>query len=116
MTRKIAFGLALGSLLTALSACGYDPGTRAVTGGLLGAGTGAGCGGRDRRQARDGCADRRRRRCGRRCRHLATVLQRRDAGGTLMRRAMARCLVLIPVGLSLAGCGYNRGDQRCPAA
>jgi osmotically inducible lipoprotein OsmB len=42
MTRKIAFGLALGSLLTALTACGYDPGTRAVTGGLLGAGTGAG--------------------------------------------------------------------------
>ena len=42
MTRKIAFGLALGSLLTMLSACGCDPGTRAVTGGLLGAGTGAG--------------------------------------------------------------------------
>ena len=37
MTRKIAFGLALGSLLTMLSACGSDPGTRAVTGGLLGA-------------------------------------------------------------------------------
>ena len=42
MTRKIAFGLTLGSMLTALAACGYDPGTRAVTGGLLGAGTGAG--------------------------------------------------------------------------
>jgi osmotically inducible lipoprotein OsmB len=42
MTRKIAFGMALGSLLTMLSACGYDPGTRAVTGGLIGAGTGAG--------------------------------------------------------------------------
>ncbi len=42
MTRKIAFGLALGTMLTALAACGYDPGTRAVTGGLLGAGTGAG--------------------------------------------------------------------------
>jgi osmotically inducible lipoprotein OsmB len=42
MTRKFAFGLALGSLLTMLSACGSDPGTRAVTGGLLGAGTGAG--------------------------------------------------------------------------
>jgi len=42
MTRKIAFGLALGSLLTVLAACGRDPGTRAVTGGLLGAGTGAG--------------------------------------------------------------------------
>jgi osmotically inducible lipoprotein OsmB len=42
MTRKIAFGLALGSMLTALAACGYDPGTRAVTGGLMGAGAGAG--------------------------------------------------------------------------
>jgi len=42
MTRKIALGLALGSLLTVLSACGRDPGTRAVTGGLLGAGAGAG--------------------------------------------------------------------------
>jgi osmotically inducible lipoprotein OsmB len=42
MTRKIAIGLTLGSLLMALTACGYDPGTRAVTGGLLGAGTGAG--------------------------------------------------------------------------
>jgi hypothetical protein len=28
-----------------------------------------------------------------------------------MRRAMATCLVLVPVGLSLAGCGYNRGDR-----
>ena len=28
-----------------------------------------------------------------------------------MRRAMATCLVLIPVGLTLAGCGYNRGDR-----
>jgi len=28
--------------LLALSACGRDPGTRAVTGGLLGAGAGAG--------------------------------------------------------------------------
>jgi osmotically inducible lipoprotein OsmB len=42
MTRKIMCGLALGSMLTALAACGYDPGTRAVTGGLLGAGAGAG--------------------------------------------------------------------------
>ena len=42
MTRKIAFGLALGSMLTALAGSGYDPGTRAVTGGLLGAGAGAG--------------------------------------------------------------------------
>jgi hypothetical protein len=42
MTRKIAFGLALGGLLSMLTACGESPGTRAVTGGLLGAGTGAG--------------------------------------------------------------------------
>jgi osmotically inducible lipoprotein OsmB len=42
MTRKIAFGLAVGSLLTLLAGCGEDPGTRAVTGGLLGAGAGAG--------------------------------------------------------------------------
>jgi osmotically inducible lipoprotein OsmB len=42
MTRKIAMGLILGSLLTALSACGGSPGTRAVTGGLIGAGAGAG--------------------------------------------------------------------------
>src|SRR5262245_3411391 len=42
MIRKIAFGLALGGMLTTLAACGYDPGTRAVTGGLLGAGAGAG--------------------------------------------------------------------------
>jgi len=41
MTRKIAMGLVL-SLLTLLSACGGDPGTRAVTGGLMGAGAGAG--------------------------------------------------------------------------
>lgn len=42
MTRKIALGMALCSVLTLLSACGSDPGTRAVTGGLLGAGAGAG--------------------------------------------------------------------------
>ena len=42
MTRKIALGLALGGLLSMLTACGEDPGTRAVTGGLLGAGAGAG--------------------------------------------------------------------------
>ena len=41
MTRKIAFGMAL-SMLLSLCACGYSPGTRAVTGGLLGAGAGAG--------------------------------------------------------------------------
>ena len=28
-----------------------------------------------------------------------------------MRRAIATCLVLAPVGLSLAGCGYNPGDR-----
>jgi osmotically inducible lipoprotein OsmB len=28
-----------------------------------------------------------------------------------MRHAMATCLVLISVGLTLAGCGYNRGDR-----
>ncbi len=42
MTRKMAFGLALGSMLMVLAGCGYDPGTRAVTGGLIGAGAGAG--------------------------------------------------------------------------
>jgi hypothetical protein len=42
MTRKIALGMALGSLLSLLAGCGNDPGTRAVTGGLLGAGAGAG--------------------------------------------------------------------------
>jgi hypothetical protein len=41
MTRKIAFGMALATLL-GLGACGYSPGERAVTGGLLGAGAGAG--------------------------------------------------------------------------
>ena len=28
-----------------------------------------------------------------------------------MRRAIATCLVLVSVGLSLAGCGYDRGDR-----
>lgn len=42
MTRKFALGLTLAGMLMALSACGYDPGTRAVTGGLMGAGAGAG--------------------------------------------------------------------------
>jgi osmotically inducible lipoprotein OsmB len=37
--RKIALGLALGGVL-ALAGCGYSSGTRAVTGGLLGAGAG----------------------------------------------------------------------------
>ncbi|HEX4173361.1 MAG TPA: hypothetical protein VHY82_12895 [Acetobacteraceae bacterium] len=42
MTRKIALGLAFSTMLLGLSACGESPGTRAVTGGLLGAGAGAG--------------------------------------------------------------------------
>lgn len=42
MTRKAAVGFLLGGILAALAGCGYDPGTRAVTGGLLGAGAGAG--------------------------------------------------------------------------
>ncbi len=32
------------SALLGLAACGHDPGTRAVTGGLIGAGAGAGIG------------------------------------------------------------------------
>jgi hypothetical protein len=28
-----------------------------------------------------------------------------------MRRTAATCLVLVPIGLALAGCGYNRGDR-----
>jgi osmotically inducible lipoprotein OsmB len=42
MARKIVLGMALSGMLVALAACGYSPGTRAVTGGLLGAGAGAG--------------------------------------------------------------------------
>jgi hypothetical protein len=42
MTRKIALGFALSGLLAMLTACGETPGTRAVTGGLIGAGAGAG--------------------------------------------------------------------------
>jgi hypothetical protein len=45
MGRKLlAYALA-GSLALGLAACGRDPGTRAVTGGLLGAGGGAAVGG-----------------------------------------------------------------------
>jgi hypothetical protein len=40
--RKVAFGLVAGSMLAVLAGCGYSPGTRAVTGGALGAGAGAG--------------------------------------------------------------------------
>lgn len=39
---KVAFAAAL---LVGVAACGEQPGTRAVTGGLLGAGTGAAIGG-----------------------------------------------------------------------
>ena len=28
-----------------------------------------------------------------------------------MRRGIMTCLVLVPVAMSLAGCGYNRGDR-----
>lgn len=42
MTRKFTLSLVAGSLLLALAGCGYSPGTRAVTGGALGAGAGAG--------------------------------------------------------------------------
>jgi osmotically inducible lipoprotein OsmB len=42
MLRKMTLGLTLGGMLVALDGCGGDPGTRAVTGGLLGAGAGAG--------------------------------------------------------------------------
>lgn len=40
MTRKIAWGMAL-TMMLGLAGCGYSPGTRAVTGGLIGAGGGA---------------------------------------------------------------------------
>jgi osmotically inducible lipoprotein OsmB len=42
MLRKIVLGALLGSMAMGLGACGDDPGTRAVTGGLIGAGAGAG--------------------------------------------------------------------------
>ena len=41
MIRILLLALSVASALP-LSACGNDPGTRAVTGGALGAGTGAG--------------------------------------------------------------------------
>jgi len=40
MKKKIACGVAL-AMLIGLGGCGYSPGTRAVTGGLIGAGGGA---------------------------------------------------------------------------
>ncbi len=42
--RAIAMATLAMGLTVLLSACGRDPGTRAVTGGLLGAGTGAAVG------------------------------------------------------------------------
>jgi hypothetical protein len=42
MVRKIVLGALFGGLVFGLAACGDDPGTRAVTGGLMGAGAGAG--------------------------------------------------------------------------
>lgn len=41
MTKSLTFG-AVTALLLALAGCGSDPATRGVTGGLLGAGAGAG--------------------------------------------------------------------------
>jgi osmotically inducible lipoprotein OsmB len=42
MQRTISLALMAATLSIALTACGEDPGTRAVTGGLIGAGAGAG--------------------------------------------------------------------------
>jgi len=42
MQHRIILGTLLAGMLLGLAACGEDPGTRAVTGGLLGAGAGAG--------------------------------------------------------------------------
>ncbi len=42
MMRKMTLSILAGSLMLALAGCGYSPGTRAVTGGALGAGAGAG--------------------------------------------------------------------------
>jgi osmotically inducible lipoprotein OsmB len=44
MTRKFALNALTGALLLALAGCGYTPGQRAVSGGLLGAGGGAALG------------------------------------------------------------------------
>lgn len=41
MISKLRVALMLAGLAATLTACGETPGTRAVTGGLLGAGTGA---------------------------------------------------------------------------
>jgi hypothetical protein len=42
MVRTLIAALLCGGMLLSLSACGRDPATRGVTGGLLGAGAGAG--------------------------------------------------------------------------
>jgi osmotically inducible lipoprotein OsmB len=42
MARKLIVPMLLGSLALSLAACGNNPGTRALTGGLIGAGAGAG--------------------------------------------------------------------------
>ncbi len=42
MMRKMTLSILAGSLMLALGGCGYSPGERAVTGGALGAGAGAG--------------------------------------------------------------------------
>ncbi len=47
--RKTTIAVAAAALTLLLAACGEEPGTRAVTGGLLG--RGRGCGGRRRPRA-----------------------------------------------------------------
>ena len=42
--RKTTMAIAAGAMTLLLAACGEEPGTRAVTGGLIGAGTGAAIG------------------------------------------------------------------------
>lgn len=44
MMRKLAISLLIGGMAMGLSACGETPGSRAVSGGLLGAGGGAALG------------------------------------------------------------------------
>jgi osmotically inducible lipoprotein OsmB len=42
MVRKIILGALMGGMMLGLAACGESMGTRAVSGGLIGAGAGAG--------------------------------------------------------------------------
>lgn len=42
MVRKLILGALMGTMMVGLAACGSSPGERAVSGGLLGAGAGAG--------------------------------------------------------------------------